>query len=79
MRRAVQMVFQDPFASLNPRMRVGEIIEEGMISLGVETRAQARQHKVVELLERVGLSATMRTSPMSPVARPCVPPHSSIE
>ena len=60
MRRAVQMVFQDPFASLNPRMRVGEIIEEGMISLGVEADAQRRRQKVLELLDRVGLSASMR-------------------
>lgn len=60
MRRVVQMVFQDPFASLNPRMRVGEIIEEGMISLGVESEALSRRQKVDALLERVGLSAAMR-------------------
>ncbi len=60
MRRAVQMVFQDPFASLNPRMRVGDIIEEGMVSLGVEGNSRARQARIDELLERVGLSADMR-------------------
>ncbi|MFU2488895.1 dipeptide ABC transporter ATP-binding protein [Thauera sp. WH-1] len=60
MRRAVQMVFQDPFASLNPRMRVGEIIEEGMIALGVEPDAQQRRLRVDELLARVGLPAEMR-------------------
>ena len=60
MRRAVQMIFQDPFASLNPRMRVGEIIEEGMVALGVEPDAQRRRARVGDLLERVGLAADMR-------------------
>ncbi len=60
MRRAVQMVFQDPFASLNPRMRIGDIIEEGMISLGVEADPTARRAAVEQLLERIGLSAQMR-------------------
>nr|WP_075149748.1 ABC transporter ATP-binding protein [Thauera chlorobenzoica] len=60
MRRTVQMVFQDPFASLNPRMRVGEIIEEGMVALGVESDAQARHARIGELLEHVGLAADMR-------------------
>lgn len=60
MRRAVQMIFQDPFASLNPRMRIGEIIEEGMAALGVEANAEARRKRVDALLERIGLSAAMR-------------------
>ncbi|CAL94678.1 probable ABC transporter, ATP-binding protein [Azoarcus olearius] len=60
MRRAVQMVFQDPFASLNPRMRIGDIIEEGMIGLGVEPSAIERSRKVDALLDRIGLSAAMR-------------------
>ena len=60
MRRAVQMVFQDPFASLNPRMRVGEIIEEGLAALGIGADVRERRARVVELLERVGLSADMR-------------------
>ena len=59
-RRAVQMVFQDPFASLNPRMRVGEIIEEGLQTLASEGDATTRQARVVELLERVGLTGEMR-------------------
>lgn len=55
-RRFLQMIFQDPFASLNPRMRVGEIVEEGLLihQLG---NAQQRQDKVVQMLQRVGLSA----------------------
>ncbi|THF67471.1 dipeptide ABC transporter ATP-binding protein [Pseudothauera nasutitermitis] len=60
MRRAMQMVFQDPFASLNPRMPIGEIIEEGMLALGVGGDAQARARRVDALLERIGLSAAMR-------------------
>ena len=60
LRRTVQMVFQDPFASLDPRMRVGEIIEEGLVALGIGADHRARQARVVELLERVGLSADMR-------------------
>lgn len=60
LRRAVQMVFQDPFASLNPRLRVGEIIEEGMISLGLDGDAASRRRTVDALLERIGLSSAMR-------------------
>jgi len=57
MRRAVQMVFQDPFASLNPRLCIGDILEEGMVSLGVGGN---RRRVVDELLERVGLLPEMR-------------------
>jgi len=54
-RRNVQMIFQDPYASLNPRMTVGEIIREPMdIHHIYETRAQ-REERVVELLRIVGL------------------------
>ncbi len=55
-RRHLQMVFQDPFASLNPRMKVGEIVGEGLLihNLG---DAQERTRKVLQMLERVGLSA----------------------
>ncbi len=60
MRRAVQMVFQDPFASLNPRLCIGDILEEGMVSLGVGGIARERRRVVDELLERVGLSPEMR-------------------
>jgi peptide/nickel transport system ATP-binding protein len=60
-RRELQMVFQDPFSSLNPRMRVAEIVEEGMIALGVARDAEARAARIDDLLQRVGLSSDMRT------------------
>lgn len=56
-RRKVQIIFQDPFSSMNPRMSIREIIEEGMNSLKVEPDAQKREQKMRGLLERVGLSA----------------------
>ncbi|MDD2832969.1 MAG: ATP-binding cassette domain-containing protein [Methylotenera sp.] len=54
-RKNLQMVFQDPFASLNPRMRVGELVGEGLLIHGLGSRAEQRQ-KVVAMLKRVGLS-----------------------
>jgi peptide/nickel transport system ATP-binding protein len=54
-RRAVQMIFQDPFASLNPRMRVADILQEGLVSLRPDWSADQRRAKVLELVERVGL------------------------
>jgi len=56
-RRHLQMVFQDPFASLNPRLRVGEIIAEGMQALRPEMAAADREQAVRELLDQVGLDA----------------------
>ncbi|MFD1254343.1 Oligopeptide transport ATP-binding protein OppF [Devosia equisanguinis] len=55
-RRRVQMIFQDPYASLNPRMSVGELIAEPMDIARVGTPA-SRRKKVAELLDRVGLPA----------------------
>ncbi|MCK6387611.1 MAG: ATP-binding cassette domain-containing protein, partial [Zoogloea sp.] len=60
LRRELQMIFQDPFSSLNPRMRVGEILEEGMLALGVEPDASARAARIDALLTRVGLDPAMR-------------------
>ncbi len=56
MRRRVQMVFQDPFGSLNPRYRVGRLIAEGMIVHGTSSADAYR--RAAELLELVGLQAT---------------------
>ena len=58
MRRSIQMVFQDPFASLDPRMSVGSAVMEPFIEHGLGTKAQARE-KAADLLERVGLKADM--------------------
>ena len=58
-RRSMQMVFQDPFASLNPRMTVGDAIAEPMLVHGLATRAEAPR-RVAELMERVGLTAQLR-------------------
>lgn len=55
MRRNLQMVFQDPFASLNPRMRVGEIVGEGLLIHGLGSAAE-QQKKVIAMLKRVGLA-----------------------
>jgi len=56
-RREMQIIFQDPFASLNPRMRVAEIMEEGLASLRPEIAPAQRRDRVVELLTKVGLHA----------------------
>ena len=54
-RRLAQLIFQDPFGSLNPRLRVGEIIAEGMSALGVSQNGEAQQSAIRALLEQVGL------------------------
>jgi peptide/nickel transport system ATP-binding protein len=53
-RRSIQMIFQDPFGSLNPRRRVGEVIARAAILAGAD--AAAARQKAQELLELVGLS-----------------------
>jgi peptide/nickel transport system ATP-binding protein len=55
LRRLAQIVFQDPYSSLNPRMRVGEILTEGMAALGVGGPA-THEATVLALLEKVGLA-----------------------
>jgi len=56
LRREMQIVFQDPYASLNPRMRVGKIIGEGPRVHGLATGTALRE-RVLELMDRVGLGS----------------------
>ncbi|KAF0217742.1 MAG: peptide/nickel transport system ATP-binding [Geobacteraceae bacterium] len=54
-RKDVQMIFQDPFSALNPRMRVGEIIGEPLTIHGIASGTE-RRHRVLQLMAKVGLS-----------------------
>ncbi len=54
-RQQIQIIFQDPFASLNPRMRVYDVLEEGLISLRTEMDAGARKQRIEALTDQVGL------------------------
>lgn len=55
--RRMQMIFQDPYASLNPRMTVKDIIAEGIDIHGLAKTKEEREERVLELLETVGLNA----------------------
>lgn len=59
-RSDLQMIFQDPFSSMDPRFRVADIIEEGMIALNIGSDALERQDRINVLLEQVGLSPTIK-------------------
>jgi ABC-type microcin C transport system duplicated ATPase subunit YejF len=54
-RKQIQVIFQNPFSSMNPRLSVGEIITEGMISLGLGLNKEERDKRIDELLTRVQL------------------------
>jgi peptide/nickel transport system ATP-binding protein len=54
-RRAIQIIFQDPFASLNPRMRVFDILEEGLLALRPDFDLGARRASLERLVDQVGL------------------------
>ena len=54
LKRHIQMVFQDPYASLNPRMKIGEILEEGLLIHGLGDK-KTRQRKVRDMIKKVGL------------------------
>lgn len=54
-RRQMQMIYQDPYASLNPRMSAGEIVGEPMVIHRAATGGDERRHRVAALFERVGL------------------------
>ena len=55
-RRDLQIIFQDPYSSMNPRMRVGDIIEEGMVAQDVGGGVAERRKRVDALLAQVGLA-----------------------
>lgn len=57
LRKDIQIIFQDPFASLNPRMTIGEAIEEPMKVHRIGSNSKDRKEKVMSILEHVGLSA----------------------
>ena len=56
LRREMQMIFQDPYASLNPRKRIGQIVGDPLRRQGIASGSELRE-RVMELLERVGLSS----------------------
>ncbi|MDZ7753056.1 MAG: ABC transporter ATP-binding protein [Gammaproteobacteria bacterium] len=59
-RRALQIIFQDPYSSMNPRMRVDRIVEEGMRSQGLGGGSGERQARVDRLLEQVGMDSGVK-------------------
>jgi peptide/nickel transport system ATP-binding protein len=54
-RKRIQVIFQNPYSSMNPRLTVGEVISEGMVSLGLGLDAAERQRRIEALLEQVHL------------------------
>lgn len=60
-RKRMQIIFQDPYASLNPRMTVGAIIQEGMQAHNIGDSTAERHVRIAELMHRVGLSPDMVT------------------
>jgi peptide/nickel transport system ATP-binding protein len=61
LRARMQIVFQDPYASLNPRIRIGDALDEGMRSLRPEWSATERTQRILRLLDQVGLPAEARS------------------
>jgi len=57
LRREMQIVFQNPFSSLDPRMKIGQAVMEPLLIHGVSKNTKLRQERAVYLLERVGLNA----------------------
>jgi peptide/nickel transport system ATP-binding protein len=59
-RRLAQIIFQDPYASLNPRVRIGDALEEGMLALGVGGGPAEREARIDALLGEVGLAPDVK-------------------
>src|SRR5258708_9514693 len=59
MRRQMQVIFQDPYSSLNPRMTAGNIVGEPLLVHGLATDQRAYRERVAELLSLVGLRTSM--------------------
>ncbi|USK36497.1 dipeptide ABC transporter ATP-binding protein (plasmid) [Bacillus sp. F19] len=57
LRKRMQIVFQDPFASLNPRLRISSILEEALATHNIGKNGKERKQKMLEILKMVGLSA----------------------
>jgi microcin C transport system ATP-binding protein len=60
LRREMQIIFQDPFGSLSPRLSIGQIIEEGLRVHGTVSTAEARQKAIIAALQEVGLDPQSR-------------------
>ena len=60
LRRSIQIVFQDPYGSLSPRMAIGDIIAEGLDIHGLAANKEDRERRIVEALQDVGLDHAMR-------------------
>jgi oligopeptide/dipeptide ABC transporter ATP-binding protein len=60
-RRRMQVIFQDPYSSLNPRMTAGDIVQEPLINFGIGTRAE-QEERVASLFARVGLRPDQRAN-----------------
>jgi peptide/nickel transport system ATP-binding protein/oligopeptide transport system ATP-binding protein len=60
-RRRMQVIFQDPYSSLNPRMTAGDIVQEPLINFGIGSRAEQEQ-RVASLFARVGLRPDQRAN-----------------
>jgi len=60
-RSSIQLIFQDPYASMNPRMTIHDILEEGMQALNIGSDANERQDRIKVLLEQVGLPSSIKS------------------
>jgi len=60
LRKEMQIVFQDPYGSLSPRLSVGQIVEEGLLVLGKDLSIEQRRERVEHALEEVGIDPNVR-------------------